>query len=165
MWFTSNLADRTARAVLRCMPILIVALFLPPPYKLALPASGLVFGAFLISTFLASLLAVAFCMLVYISAFYTLSPMGVRIVATSLVEFFTGAIIPLPFFPDNFRGIAELLPFAFMQNIPLRIYSGNISGMTAVADIGFQVLWIIVLVTIGTVWMKHALKRVVLQGG
>ena len=32
MWFTKNLAGRLSKAVLRCIPILAVAAFLPQPY-------------------------------------------------------------------------------------------------------------------------------------
>ena len=67
-------------------------------------------------------------MLVYITTFYTLSPEGVRVFCLLAVEFFAGAVIPLPFFPEKIRYILELLPFAAMQNVPLRIYSGSMSG-------------------------------------
>ena len=46
----------------------------------------------------------------------------------SVTELLQGAIIPLPFFPDAVRQILELLPFAAMQNVPLRVYSGDLSG-------------------------------------
>ena len=39
MWFARSLANRMSRAALRCLPILIVASFLPKPYGIATPAS------------------------------------------------------------------------------------------------------------------------------
>ena len=170
MWFVRNVADRLSRAVLRCMPILLVALLLPAPYRLILPPDPVLFALFLLSMLLAFMLVVAFCMLVYISAFYTVSSLGVRIIAASVSELLTGAVVPIPFFPDPVREIAQALPFAYMQNIPLRIYSGDISlagsgEHSALLSIGMQLLWLAALVIAGRLWMGRALKKVVVQGG
>ena len=165
MWFTKNLAIRLSKAALRCMPILIVAAFLPRPYGIVLPANFLVFSVFLITMLLALFTVVAFCMLIYIATFYMLSPLGIRTAALSLTEFLSGAIIPLPFLPDNVRKIVEFTPFASMQNLPLRIYSGNIAGSEMLWSISLQVFWLTMLVLIGKLWIKKALKKVVVQGG
>lgn len=165
MWFTKNLAIRLSKAVLRCMPILVLAVFLPKPYGISLPVSPLGFVMFLITMMLAFFTVVAFCMLIYITTFYTLSPLGVRIVALSLTEFLSGSIVPLPFFPDNVRRIVELTPFASMQNLPLRIYSGSIAGNEMLWGVLLQFFWLIVLVLIGKWRIKKALKKVVVQGG
>ena len=165
MWFTKNIALRASRATLRCAPILVVAAFLPAPYGMSPPQSGEAFGMFLLTMALAALLVNAFCMLVYVTTFYTLNPMGVRIVALSLTEFLTGAIIPLPFLPDGVRRVVELTPFAGMQNLPFRIYSGNIAGAEMARSIALQVFWLAALLLIGAGWMHAALRRVVVQGG
>lgn len=70
-------------------------------------------------------------MLIYVTTFFTLSPIGVKIVALSLMEFLSGGIIPIPFLPYGIRGVVELLPLASMQNMHFRIYSGNIQGIDA----------------------------------
>ncbi|HBI55762.1 MAG TPA: ABC transporter permease, partial [Firmicutes bacterium] len=90
---------------------------------------------------------------------------GVRIISAVLADFLAGAIIPLPFFPQPFRAIAEMLPFAAMQNMPLRIYSGNIAGINAFWGIGLQVFWLIALILIGRYMINNALRKVVVQGG
>jgi len=94
-----------------------------------------------------------------------MSPTGMRIISACLGDFLAGHILPLPFFPDGLRQVAELLPFAAMQNMPLRIYSGNISSMDAIGGILFQICWFTVLLVIGKVWMNKTLKKVVIQGG
>ena len=92
------------------------------------PASIGHFGLFLIATILGFGVTVAFFMMIYGLTFFTISPNGLRILITSVVEFLAGAIIPLPFFPDKIKTVLEFLPFASMQNVPLRIYSGSMSG-------------------------------------
>ena len=164
-WFCQISANRLARAMLRCSPILIVALLLPEPYRLSLPPSIWQFGLFLISTVLALAVVVSFSMLMYISIFFTLSPLGVRIIVAVVSDFLAGAIVPLPFFPDSVRAVVSLLPFAAMQNMPLRIYSGNIAGAEALYGIALQVFWLAALTLIGRAAMARALRRVVVQGG
>ncbi len=165
MWFARSLAGRLAKALLRSLPILLTALFLPAPYGLMLPVS---LDAFLLS-FLTLLLGtgvtVSFCMLVYMATFFTISPMGIRIIAVSGVEFLSGAVIPLPFFPDGIRHILELLPFASMQNVPLRIYSGDLAGAAMWQAVFLQVFWLIALTLLGEFLNMLAMKRVTLQGG
>lgn len=165
MWFVKNLATRTAKVALRCLPILVVACLLPAPYGLTLPVSPLAFLLFLLTMLLALVLVVAFCMLIYIATFYTMNPLGVRIVATSMCEFLCGAIVPIPFMPDGLRRVIELTPFAAMQNLPFRIYSGDIVGAELVHSLALQLFWVAALILLGRLWMKHALRRVVVQGG
>ena len=165
MWFIKNLAVRISRAVLRCMPILIVAIFLPKPFNISPPASVISGLFFLVSMALGLLVMVAFSMLIYISTFYTLSPLGICILATSVIEFFAGGIIPIPFFPEKLQTVVQILPFASMQNTPFLIYNGYMGGSQIFWGILIQACWILGLVVLGKILMQMALKKVVVQGG
>lgn len=165
MWFTKNMAIRLSRMMLRCLPILLVAAFLPAPFNITLPPDWLSGVLFLISVTLGFLVLISFSMLIYISAFYTISPMGIRILATSVTEFFAGAIIPIPFFPEALQPFMYALPFASMQNTPFLIYTGHISGIEALQSIALQIVWFAVLLSVGHILMKRALRKVVVQGG
>jgi ABC-2 type transport system permease protein len=164
-WFCHCASSRLSRAVLRCFPIIFVGMLLPYPYKLVLPPDFLQFLLFILSSTLALSVVVAFGMFIYISTFYTMSPVGVRIIGAVLADFMAGSIVPLPFFPDGFRHVAQVLPFAAMQNMPLRIYSGHISGIDAINGILFQLCWLAVLFVLGKLWMNTTLKKVIIQGG
>lgn len=164
-WFCQAAANRLAKAVLRCMPILLVAFILPEPFRMSLPADGQQFVLFLVTALLSLSVIVSFSMLIYISTFYTLSPVGTRLMAAVLADFLAGATIPLPFFPPAVRRVVELLPFAAMQNMPLRIYSGHIAGNAAINGMLLQIFWLMILVISGRLLMKKALQRVVVQGG
>ena len=114
---------------------------------------------------LAVLVTVSFTLLIYMLSFFTLSPEGLRIIFMSIIEFFQGAIIPLPFFPDRIRLVMELLPFASMQNVPLRVYSGDLSGAALQRAVFLQLFWLAVLLGIGKLLERRAMGRVVVQGG
>lgn len=165
MWFTKNMATRLSRTTLRCLPILIVAAFLPEPFNITLPPDLLSGILFLVSISLGFLVLISFSMLVYISAFYTISPIGIRILAISVVDFFAGGIIPIPFFPDALQPVMNALPFASMQNTPFLIYTGHTSGTDALKSIGLQLIWLAALLVIGRLLMRRALRKVIVQGG
>lgn len=69
MWFSRSLATRLSRAVLRCFPILLVAVFIPSPYGLGAPANPACFLVFLLTLALGLLNVVAFCMIIYMLSF------------------------------------------------------------------------------------------------
>lgn len=165
MWFTKNVAIRLSRTVLRCLPILLVAVFLPSPYGLPAPAGVLSFALFFVSVFLGTAVLTAFSMLIYVSSFHTVSSMGIRTLAVSAVEFFSGALIPIPFFPDSMKTVLNLLPFASIQSTPFLIYVGYIPPSEGIARIALQLGWFFVLSAVGVLWMRRSLRRVVVQGG
>jgi len=145
--------------------MLLLAALLPYPYGLSLPQSPWHFLLFIISFVLAFLLVVALLMLVYISAFFTTSPMGTKIIVTTVGDFFAGVIIPIPFFPEWLQPLFYALPFAYMQSSPFLIYSGQMSLNEASFLLLGQLTWILILVILGKLMLTKALKRVVVQGG
>ena len=165
MWFARSAANRLSRAALRCMPILIAAAFVPRPYGLSLPASPMHFFLFLITLCTGLAVTVSFSMLIYMLTFFTISPQGVQILFTSCVEFLAGAIVPIPFFPEKIGRILELLPFASMQNVPLRIYSGSMSLEETARAAALQIAWLIVITALGKWLCWTAIRRVTVQGG
>jgi len=164
-WFTSTVANRMARTILRAVPILVVAFILPMSFRLIFPADFQVIGLFFLSMVLSLGVVVAFSMLIYISAFFTINSLGTRIVVSVASDFLAGGYIPIPFFPDTFRTIVEFSPFGAMQNMPLLIFSGHLVGADLVRGMALQVFWLVVLLIIGRIAMSRALKRVIVQGG
>ena len=163
-WFSRVCAGRIAPAILS-LPVLLFAFLLPAPYGISAPLDVFQFLMFLISMVLALLVTAAITMLMYVTMFHTISISGTKMAVSMFVQFFAGAVVPLPFFPAGLRAVCELLPFAAMQNTPLRIYSGNIAGIDAFKNIAFQIVWLFVLIVIGKITMGRAFKKVTIQGG
>ena len=87
-WFAKLTAQRLSGALLRCFPILIVAFLLPEPYKIVLPDSVTTFLLFIASLFLGLMVLVSISMLMYISMFITMMPVGSMVMATAIGDFF-----------------------------------------------------------------------------
>lgn len=164
-WYAKLLAQRLSSAALRCSPILLVALFLPRPYRLSLPADVTAAGLFVVTLLLGLLILVAISMLIYISTFVTMSAAGSLLMFGVIGEFLAGMVIPIPLMPDWLQTIVNVLPFRLTADFPFRVYSGHIPAEEALAIIPLQLIWLAGLVVIGRFAMGKALRRVVIQGG
>lgn len=163
-WFTKECAYRLSKAALRCMPILLIAAFLPAPYGLRIPGLPQL-GLFLLSGFLALLNIAALGLLIDISTFFTLDATGVRSLLTAAADFLSGGLVPLAFLPTGFQKVLVLLPFAGMENTPLQLFNGEITGADAAGALLLQLFWAVLMIAGGRIWMEKALGRVIAQGG
>lgn len=165
IWFTKNLAVRASRCALRCLPILLVASLLPESLRMYPPASLSTLLFFLLSCAVGLFVTVGLSMFIYAASFYTISPIGLRIVAVNVMDFCSGAIIPLPFYPPALQKILFLLPFASMESTPFLIYSGALTGSDTVKALSLQLFWCFVILLSGKLFLSHSVKSVVIQGG
>lgn len=165
MWFSRTAGARIAEAIMRCIPVMLCAFLMPETYRMTLPVNGAAFLLFLLTLILALGITVTFCMIVYMLCFFTISPQGWRMVLTGAVDFLSGNIIPLPFFPKKYLFLVEMSPFAYMQNVPFRIYSGDLAGAEIYPCILKQFFWLAVLMCMGVILWKKAEKRIIIQGG
>ena len=165
LWYAKLFAKKISGTLLRFLPVLIVAALLPYHYSLKGPVSGSAFLLFVVTLCLGVLLSLALGMLIYSLMFYTTSSKGIFSVYAVIAEFFAGGVIPIPFMPSILQKICYLLPFRLTIDLPFRLYCGNISVAEGVQSMCVQLVWIVVLVVVGLFVMKHASKRLVVQGG
>ena len=165
MWMARSVANRLGRASLRMVPVIAVGILIPAPYGLRLHISPAVFGLFLLSTALMVLVVCAYALLVYSLTFYLTDPNGIMVVSVAAADLLGGSIVPLPFMPDGFRRFAELTPFASMQNVPLRIFIGNITLPEIPGAMGLQLFWVVALILAGYLLTRNGLRRAVILGG
>lgn len=165
MWMARSLALRLSRAALRCLPILLIAALIPAPYGLRVTASPGTLALFLASMLLMLTLVCAYTLLLYVMGFYLESTAGLRWLSLAAADLLGGAIVPLPFLPEPLRTIAALSPFGSMQNVPLRIFGGDIAGAEVAAAMGLQLFWCAALILAGRVLMGRGLRRCVVAGG
>ena len=165
MWYVKTIAQRLSNVVLRFLPVLIVASLLPEPYNLGLPKSPVYFLIFLITLVIGALLMTAVVMIYPIVTMRTIDEKGITLIFMAIADIFSGGVIPIPFFPKFLRGIANVLPFRYISDLPYRIYSGNIGIPEGILSIGVQLFWLISFILIGNYFTKKNLSKVVVQGG
>ena len=169
-WFMRAIAWRAAATVLRSIPLLVVTSLLLPliglaDWSLRPPASSTALAMFVVSMMAVVLLSSAITTLLNISAVSMLSEQGINAITNSLVIILSGMVVPLPLFPDQLRAVLFLQPLAGLVDIPYRIYFGNLSGAMALAGIALQLLWTIVLIAVGRLFMARTMTRIQVQGG
>lgn len=164
-WYIKFLSKKYAAVLLRFLPIIILGLLLPEPFKLSIPFSLNCFILFVITLILGSLILCAILMIIQSIAFFTNEGKGISDIIFVLGDLFAGAIFPLPLMPKLVQKISNYLPFRFIGDLPFRVYSGNISTSYALYALLLQIIWLIILIFVGQIIMKVALKKVCIQGG
>ena len=121
---------------------------------------------FTISLVLATLLVMAYIMIIYISVIFTKSQRGIKMVFQLVAEFFSGLVIPLAFMPEILVKILKFTPFYYMQNLPFNIYIGYTTNEKEIFfSIIMQIIWIIVLTFFGKIILSKKIKKIEIQGG
>ena len=162
LWYARAVAGRSAPTLLRCIPMLLVALpFLgmAPPHSVA---AGL---AFAVSLTAALFLVSAFSVLITISLMWTTSGDGIARLMPSLTMIGSGLIVPLPLFPNWAQGLLNFLPFRGMADAPFRLYMGHLPPAALFGVVAHQLLWTGALIVIGRWFLARGMTRLVLQGG
>jgi ABC-2 type transport system permease protein len=162
LWFARSLAQRTAPALLRCLPMVVIAYAFLGLAAPAGPASAL---AFAVSVVAAVVLSAALTTLLSVSILVTVSGRGVHVLTTSVVNLLSGSLVPLPLLPDWLQVVASALPFCGLMDTPFRLYMGHLPPGDALAAVGHQLGWTLALVLGGRWLLARALQRVVVQGG
>ena len=162
LWFSRSVAGRTAPAVLRALPMFLIAgLFfgLQPP---AGAAAAVVWALNLVG---AVLLGSAITTLMAIGMMWTIVGDGLVRLLGTLTSVLSGSIVPLPFFPDWSQRLLALTPFAGIMDVPFRVYVGHIAPARGLLLFGQQLAWTAALVLLGRWLLGRARRRLVIQGG
>jgi ABC-2 type transport system permease protein len=116
---------------------------------------------FVVSLVLAVVVSLGFRFLYNLPAFWLLDIRGVVLLVVSVSLFFSGAIIPLAYFPSWLKTVADALPFAAILQTPVDVWLGKAHGR----QIGLQLVWAVVLFALGRIVLARATRKLVVQGG
>lgn len=168
-WYARALALRTAPTVLRAIPILacasLVVPILNPDWGLAPPPSALAFCAWVSSSLGALLLACAITSFMHAMLPAMTAGDGIIRFVPSFVLLCSGMVVPLPLFPDWLQTVLNVLPFRWLVDMPLRVYSGHVSTAAAFAGCAYQLLWTALFVVAGRWLLGRGLSRNEFAGG
>jgi ABC-2 type transport system permease protein len=144
------------------IPPLVVSFALlqmqPPPDA----ATSLMFG---ISLVLGFLIRFHLGFLLGSLAFITIDIRHISWAYYSLMWFLGGQLVPLWLFPGWLEAVAQGLPFQGIYFIPASIYIGRFASLSALAALGFQLLWVALLWLASRLVWARVQARLVVQGG
>lgn len=134
-------------------------------FKPLLPAVFSQWSFFLLSAFLGYLIRYSIELTFGLFTFWLIETGGVEDIFYFSISLFSGALVPLWFFPDWLGYIARFLPFQGIYFVPNSIFVGQLSGQALCLALLTQVFWIIVCYSLlRLVWAKASMK-IVVQGG
>lgn len=144
--------------------VLGIALYLIFPAFHA-PAGIAAFLLFIISTVLSYMTEFCISAITGFFTFYTMNFWGLHYAKKAVVDFLSGALVPLTLFPLWAQSIFNYLPFKNIIYIPVMIYMGKYSLLQSVYQIAFQLIWTAVLWLLAEGVYKRAVRRIEINGG
>jgi ABC-2 type transport system permease protein len=158
-WLSRDLGRAMAHFLIRGIPTFLIGVIV---FEMLAPASWLRFIAFLASVALA--VVVSFCLrfLVNLAGFWVLDWRGVAMMFAAIMNVFSGMLAPLAFLPEPIRIAANALPFRAVIMTPNEVY---LSQVPIWQGLGFQLLWIAILIVLSKWIMGIGERQLVVQGG
>ena len=129
------------------------------------PHTPLAFCLFVLAACIGFLIKFLLGYLVALLCFYTVNVLGLIWAQTAIINLFSGALIPLTFFPDWLRQIILGTPFQGIVYTPVALYLGKIQGTGAWQAIGAQFIWVIILWLVARLFWRMSTRRLDIQGG
>jgi ABC-type uncharacterized transport system permease subunit len=164
--FLGGLVAQQAGANLGYVPLVLGAVpFAFVVGGLAPPASPGAAVAYVPSLVLAWLIASLVGLLMGLVAFWTIETHGVTVIYTFAVQLLGGALVPLAFFPDWLRTLADVLPFRAIAAVPVSIYTGATTGSDVLGSYAFQAAWIALLGLLGWATWQRARRVITVYRG
>ncbi len=164
-WFYNIFSKGVATSMLRSLPIILIGLCLPSKYALMFPQSIEGFVMFLLSMILGALLVSSVNTLSHIIVLYTLSPKGIFSFMVSVAGLLAGQVVPIPMLPKSVQKVFYFFPFRYVSDLPYRLYVGNISGLEGLKQIAIQLVWFVLILTIGKLILRKKVNALAVQGG
>jgi ABC-2 type transport system permease protein len=153
-WLISRLAWQ--------LPMLLFAVLL---FGLRIPSDLSTWMAFIISALLGFTVMFYFNWFLACFTFYTTEIWGLGVLIEGMTFFLSGALVPLVMMPEWMRSIVMSVPFAQALAVPVGLLTG-ITPLSAAPRVWFiQILWIIGMWLISTLFFRVAVRKITVQGG
>jgi ABC-2 type transport system permease protein len=144
------------------LPVAVIAHLI---WGLVLPASVLVWCAFLVSLVAGFLITFLIDYMIGLSAFWFTEVSGFYWSKGSIIAVLGGTYLPLWLYPPSLARILDWLPFKGISYTPLAILVGKIELSQVPAACGIQIIWLIVLLWLSRRIYNAVVKKLVVQGG
>ncbi|MFZ7103002.1 MAG: ABC transporter permease [Peptococcaceae bacterium] len=134
-------------------------------FKPLMPSSPLQWILFLFSALLGYLIRYCVELTFGLFTFWLVETGGVEDIFYFAISLFSGAMIPLWFFPGWLYTLARFLPFQGIFFVPNSIFVGQLPGEEILPALGLQFFWLVIsFLILRFVWSRAATK-IVVQGG
>ena len=156
-----SLGNTAANIFIRCIPIILI--FGPFSFFSGLNVIN-IFLFFIILVFGYIIITLLNIMVGY-SAFIFIETWPYSRLVNDTVRFFSGAVIPLSFYPGWLQNIADILPFRFVYYFPIQVLLGKVEFGLIINNLFLMICWVLVLSFLLFIISGKAVKYCIVQGG
>ncbi|PCL90077.1 ABC transporter permease [Paenibacillus lautus] len=160
--FFDQLGNIIFRIICTVIPTVIIASVI---FGFSLPADLYTFTAFIVSLILALIISFLIGYLIALISFWFLTTFALDWMISALITVFSGSFLPLWFFTDGWRSLAEVLPFQFLGFVPAAIYMNKMSSNEIIFLLLKGGVWVLILMLLSRFLWWRAVRRLVIQGG
>ncbi len=161
-WLSRDLGRAAYHLLYRWLPTLVIGFVF---YRIRLPSSPLAWSAFALSFLLAIILTFCLRFMINVVGFWTTDVRGIMGMVLLFVNFLTGFLVPLEFFPPTLRAIVTELPFAAIISIPNKIFLEQAQGLDLLILLSRQLFWVVVFIAAAQLLLRSATHKLEVQGG
>lgn len=162
----ARLAENFGQTVLRVVFVILMLLgfklFMP---ELSAPFSVTYAILFVISSFTGFFIMFSVSLMSGLLAFWLMNSWGVRNAKDAIINFCSGALVPIAMLPEWLQSIVNVLPFKNIIYVPTMIYMGQYSIETALMNIALQIFWAVALWFLLQGLFALAIRKVTINGG
>lgn len=159
--FSDSIGENLYQLLFYLIPVSIVSILI---FGIQLPSLA-DFIMFICATLGGLLLNYLMCFCLGLLGFWFTQVWILSRFLSDFIRLFSGAIIPLWFFPSALLTISEYLPFRFIYFAPISIFLGQYNFSSCLIVIIEQIAWIILLYLLGEFIWRKAVYKLVVQGG
>jgi ABC-2 type transport system permease protein len=161
MNYAQMLGGLMTRLILQA-PMAVVAVLV---FGLRFPTDLSTWLAFLVSALLGFTVMFFFNWFLACFTFYTTEIWGLGVLVDGMTFFLSGALVPLVMMPEWVRNIVLSIPFAQALAVPVGLLTG-ITPLSQAPHVWFiQILWILGMWVISTLFFRVAVRKITVQGG
>lgn len=161
-WLSRDLGRAAYHVLFRWLPTIALGFVL---FRTRLPDSLLAWLTFALSALLAIILSFCLRFMINVIGFWTTDVRGISGMVLLAVNFLTGFLVPLDFFPPTVRAVVVRLPFAGMIDTPTKIFLQQVQGTDLLVLLAQQVIWVAVVIAAAQLLLRSATHKLVVQGG
>ena len=103
--------------------------------------------------------------IVRMTTFWILNVWSVSVLKGVIISVFSGITLPIWFLPEGITNLLKFTPLESIYFMPLQIYWGQVTSYDILTTYLIQIMWAVVLFSIGNIMWKFGRKRLIVQGG
>jgi len=165
-FFFMNLAEAVGHSsfhtVARAIPIILISAFL---FEIDLPFEPIRIFIFFISAILGYLIFFMINFMTGLLAFWFVEIFPFMLFKYGAFTLFSGAIVPIDFFPDSIKSLVDVLPFRYILYTPTAILTGHIDLSLTPRLLFWQLIWVSTLAVASKIMWNAGRNKLVIQGG